>query len=290
MTFASNGGSAVASGPEDLWILFREGKVLVTERDGRPEIPAGNTLGPLLTRITDATPLGSLNGRTCTAADLPEADGLPPGLAWCDLRGIITALHDDDAEAAGFGYQLVRWKRSSRFCGRCGERLEDHRHERSRFCPACGDTCYPRVFPAVIMAVTRGEELLLARAHRFRPAFFSVLAGYVEPGESLERCVRREVREEVGIELKNLRYFGSQSWPFSSALMVAFTAEYAAGELRADGREIAEAGWFRADRLPPVPGPPSIARRLIDDFIDRFSSRSGQTGPGPSHSPAGPFT
>jgi NAD+ diphosphatase len=128
---------------------------------------------------------------------------------------------------------------------------------------------FPDVSPAIIVAVIRDERILLARASRFPKQMYSVLAGFVEPGESLEECVRREEREEVGVEVTNIRYFGSQPWPFPHSLMVGFTADHAAGEISADGKEIVDAGWFTADHLPQIPGKISIARKLIDWFVAR---------------------
>jgi NAD+ diphosphatase len=136
-------------------------------------------------------------------------------------------------------------------------------------CTACGQLSYPRISPAVIVAILRDEKILLARANRFPSGFYSVLAGFVEPGETLEQCAKREVREETGIEVKNLRYFSSQPWPFPHSLMVAFTAEYAAGEIRIDPSEIADAGWYSADALPLIPDPITVARKLIDWYVGR---------------------
>jgi NAD+ diphosphatase len=134
-------------------------------------------------------------------------------------------------------------------------------------CPVCGLLAFPRVAPAIIVRVTRGDEILLAHGRRFPSTIYSVLAGFVDPGESLEECVHREVREEVGIEVTPPRYFGSQPWPFPHSLMVGFTAEWAGGELSPDPEEIADAGWYRADALPELPPSISIARRLIDDWL-----------------------
>jgi NAD+ diphosphatase len=129
------------------------------------------------------------------------------------------------------------------------------------------------VTPAVIVAVTREDEILLARSRRFQGSFFSVLAGFVEPGETFEECVKREVMEEVGIEVCNIRYFGSQPWPFPHSLMAGFTAEYAVGEISIDDKEISEARWFTAGELPEVPRTGTIARRLIDWFSDNHRQR-----------------
>jgi NAD+ diphosphatase len=170
---------------------------------------------------------------------------------------------------AGRAFQIMDWDRNHQFCGFCGSPTRDKVEERVRICPRCGQLHYPRISPAVIVAVTRDEEILLARAHRFPQAMYSVIAGFVEPGESLEHCVHREIKEEAGITVKNLRYFGSQSWPFPNSLMVAFTAEYDEGQLTIDSSEISDAGWYSVDRLPRIPDKVSIARKLIDWFIDQ---------------------
>jgi NAD+ diphosphatase len=128
--------------------------------------------------------------------------------------------------------------------------------------------------PAVIVAVVSQQRILLARAGRYPGRMFSVIAGYVEPGETLEQCVRREVREEVGIAIEDIRYFGSQPWPFTGSLMVAFTAAHAGGEIAVDNREIVEAGWFTAADLPEIPGKISIARRLIDWYVARYGPKT----------------
>lgn len=140
-------------------------------------------------------------------------------------------------------------------------------------CPACGLLAYPRIAPAVIVLVRRGDEALLARNARFPLPFFSTLAGFAEIGETLEETVAREIREEVGIEVRNPRYFGSQPWPFPHSLMVGFMADWASGELRLDEREIAEARWCRADALPLIPPPVSIARRMIDAWVDEVTAK-----------------
>jgi len=168
---------------------------------------------------------------------------------------------------AGRATQVVEWSTTHKFCGRCATATERVATERCMRCPSCGLLAYPRIAPAVIVLVLRGDEALLARGARFPGAFYSTLAGFVEIGESLEDTIVREVHEEVGIEVKASRYFGSQPWPFPHSLMVGFFAEWAAGEIRADGREILDAHWFRTDQLPMIPPPLSIARRLIDAWV-----------------------
>jgi NAD+ diphosphatase len=264
-----------------VWYLFRNRDLLVSCEAGHPSIPKPTAVDGLIHRVRSRTVLGTADGIICCAGDVPDTCALPEGMVFHDFRRLFPVLPDAAARAAGYGYQLISWKRSHRFCGCCGKGLKDSPMERSRFCPDCGEVSYPSVSPAVIMAVTRGDTLLLARANRFPDAFFSVLAGYVEPGETLEACVEREVKEEVGIDVTNIQYAGSQSWPFSGSLMVAFKADYAGGELAVDGDEIAEAGWYRHDALPRIPEPISIARRLIDDFVARRTD--------PSHHPCIPL-
>jgi NAD+ diphosphatase len=192
----------------------------------------------------------------------------PAGLEFADLRGLWGLLPEEEFWLAGRAFQIMDWDRTHLFCGRCGAPMQAKRDERAKLCPACGLLSYPRVAPAIIVAVVRGDALLLARARRFPTAMYSVIAGFVDAGESLEECVHREVREEVGLAVRDLAYFASQPWPFPHSLMVAFTARHAGGEIRIDGREIVDAGWYRAGSLPRIPERISVARRLIDWFVE----------------------
>ena len=181
-----------------------------------------------------------------------------------DLNELTDKIY---TKITGLAGQLVGWHRDHRYCGRCGQEMEDKADERARNCPHCGLLNYPRLSPAVIVAVIRNDELLLASNKRFKSGFFSVLAGFVEPGETLEECVAREIKEEVGICVRNIRYFGSQPWPFPNSLMVGFLADYDSGEIHVNRSEILEAGWFRAHKLPSIPPRITIARHLIDWFV-----------------------
>jgi NAD+ diphosphatase len=141
-------------------------------------------------------------------------------------------------------------------------------------CPQCGLIDFPRISPAVIVLVERDKKVLLARSSRFKDELYSVLAGFVDPGETLEEAVRREVKEEVNIEVSNIRYFGSQPWPFPDSLMIAFTAQYSGGEIHVDGTEILDTNWFDPDKLPTIPGKISIARALIDWFVSKYTKHN----------------
>lgn len=185
----------------------------------------------------------------------------------CGLRALYDRMAPEDYGLAQQGLQLLHWRRTHRFCGICGGPLQRKNNgERAMHCPACRQDFFPRLNPVVITRISRGHEILLARRAAGPFNFYSVIAGFVEAGESLEQAVAREIREEVGIEVRRIRYFASQPWPFPNNLMIAFTAEYASGAVRPDGIEIGEAGWFPRDRLPEIPHPISISRRLIDDF------------------------
>ena len=211
--------------------------------------------------------LGHLSGQPCVAVEVATESGLPAGMDFQYLRSLHGQLREDLFAIAARAVQIIEWDRTHQFCGHCATPTMQLPTERAKRCPNCNFRQYPQLSPAVIMLIYKGDELLLARAPRFRAGMYSVLAGFVEPGESLEETVAREVREEVGVEIKNIRYFGSQPWPFPKSLMIGFIAEYASGVITPDPVEIEEASWFQKDSLPPVPGELSIARKLIDWFV-----------------------
>jgi NAD+ diphosphatase len=217
--------------------------------------------------------LGLLEGAGCIAIRVAPDAPLPAGWEWRGLRTLFLQIPDDWLALAGRAFQIVEWDRSHQFCGRCGTATRDKAGERAKECPACGHVVYPRVSPAMMVLVTRGQELLLARAKRFPQAMYSALAGFVEPGESIEDCVHREVLEEVGVQVDSLRYVASQSWPFPHSLMIAYTAEYVGGEVRPCDDEIADARWFAIDALPKLPSPVSISRMLIDTTVARLATK-----------------
>jgi NAD+ diphosphatase len=197
-----------------------------------------------------------------------ESSDVPDGYEWRPLRNLGAQLDADSWMLAGRAVQLVEWARTSRYCGRCGTATERAARERAASCPRCGFNAYPRLAPAIIVIVERGDAILLGQGRGFQ-GMYSALAGFAEPGEALEETIRREVREEVGVEVGHIRYFGSQPWPFPHSLMIGFFATWLSGEIEIDGDEIVDAKWFKSDDLPNIPPPLSIARRLIDDWISR---------------------
>jgi NAD+ diphosphatase len=204
--------------------------------------------------------------------DVPH--GGDPGYgAEMDLYSLFGRVSQLEWAIAGRAVQLVEWARTHRYCGRCGEETAVAPGERAMKCPACGLLSFPRLSPAIITLVTRGEgadeEALLAQGVNFRGPMYSCLAGFVEPGETLEQCVQREVFEEVGILVDNVQYVASQPWPFPNSLMLGFTARYVSGDILCDPKEIADAQWFSRGALPSIPPGISIARRLIDGWMLR---------------------
>jgi len=197
--------------------------------------------------------------------DRPVTDA--EGLEMMNLRASFDVLSPKQYNWAGKAAELIYWDANTKFCGCCGAPMKFHT-EISKRCTNCGKEVWPQLATAVIVRVTRDEEVLLVHANNFRRPYYGLVAGFVETGETLEEAVRREVREETGIEITNIRYFGSQPWPFPCGLMVGFTAEYVSGDIRLQRSELSSGGWFTRDNMPPIPGKSSIARRLIDDWLN----------------------
>jgi NAD+ diphosphatase len=192
-----------------------------------------------------------------------------PTEEWINLRVVWQRWGEEAFARAGTAYQYMNWLRHARFCSSCGAPLSPRKEERGLECGSCGRVVYAPLHPAIIVAVEHDGKLLLAHNTRMPWGRYSVIAGFVEPGESLEQTVRREIMEEVGIEVKDIRYFGSQPWPFPCSLMLGFTARWKRGELRPDGTELDDAGWFAPHEFPDIPPGISISRKLIDDFALR---------------------
>lgn len=250
-----------------LWFLASEKGLLVrVELDSTRPLSEREVV-ELSLEPQAATWLGALDGRDCAALALPSGFVVPEGFELRSVRSLFGVWADALVFVAGVATQVLDFESTHRFCGRCGEEMVPAAQERARRCPSCNFIAYPRISPAVIVLVRRGREALLARSGRFPRSFYSTLAGFVEVGESLEETVEREIREEVGISVKNLRYFGSQPWPFPHSLMVGFVAEYAGGELTIDGEEIADARWVSPETLPQIPMSLTIARQLIDAWL-----------------------
>ncbi len=247
-----------------LWFAFESGRVMVRMTDDSPVLltcahPAEHGLETLQEHY-----LGTYGGEHCYAAELATAQTAPNGHAMLGLRDLLGHLDDTLAGVSGRAIQILEWNRNHRYCGRCGGETVPRENERARICVPCKRTSYPPVAPVIMILITHGRKLLLARKVGWGNTRYSALAGFVEPGETLESTVIRETREEVGVEIKNIRYFGSQPWPFPNNLMIAFTAEYAGGAVTPDGVEIEEAAFFDVDEMPNLPPGISISRRMIN--------------------------
>ena len=266
----------MAESDGEVLVVVRGMEVLV-ERDGE---------GVRLCSRTIALEFGELpvfvghdGTRAWHAARARENIELPSGVSFSATRPLFAELPEAALHMVGRALACVEFEETHRFCGRCATKTQPGSLrsssvtaavvERQRVCPNCGLSFHPRIPPAVIVLIERGPQLLLARGANFPPGRFSAVAGFVEIGESLEQTAQREVREEVGVEISDLRYFSSQPWPFGHSLMIGFSAQYAGGELRVDGSEIVEAAWFERDALPLLPPPISIARKMIDAFLKR---------------------
>ena len=255
---------------EALWFVYHQDRLLIKTGTNGYLVPRLQDLEEFKPSLIRKQFLGSLNEIACYAAELSNDNTVSDKFALKGLRELFFGqLEEELIWIAGQANQLLDWNRSHQFCGKCGQPTEDGQDERAKVCPHCRLVNYPRVSPAVIVVVTREDQILLGTNIRFKSGYYSVLAGFVEPGENLEECVAREIKEEVGISVNNIRYFASQPWPFPNSLMVAFLADYAGGEIKIDPTEIKEAGWFTADNLPSIPPRITIARQLIDWFVNR---------------------
>jgi NAD+ diphosphatase len=249
------------------WFIFRGREILLKLNNNPGVIPKLLDFGELgLSGIREQY-LGALEGTHCYSVELPGDAQVPDGMKFVDLRQAYSEMSEKCFALVNKAVQIMEWDRTNQFCSRCGTKTLRKPEERGKECLNCGELFYPRISPAVIVLIRKGKEILLARSPNFPPDMYSLIAGFVEPGESAEAAVIREIREEVGIEVKNITYFGTQAWPFPNSLMIGFTAEYDSGDIRPDGFEIEDAKWFSVENLPVLPGKISIARKLIDSFL-----------------------
>ncbi|MEX2962105.1 NAD(+) diphosphatase [Microbulbifer sp. TYP-18] len=246
----------------DGWLLCRDGDFL--HRGNR--FPGG--------AIGSSHYLGELGGEPVGVHALATQAEVP-GCEWRGLRNLLGRVDESLFALAGRAVQVVNWDSDHRFCGRCGSPTDYHASERARECPRCHLTAYPRISPCVIMLVIKGEECLLARHTHHRHRLFTALAGFVEPGESAEQALVREVAEEVSVEVGPVQYVASQSWPFPGQLMLGYLAHWAGGDIRVDGEEIAEADWFHYRALPEVPPAETLSGRLIRTFAEIAARGAG---------------
>jgi len=255
-----------------IWFVYHQNQLLVNTQQPHEPIITESQCKALHFNVLSKHDIGFFHNKPCFGVDIEcdENISLPESLKFMPLRQAALTILDPEAfHKAGRAAQIIEWHKTHKFCGRCGVKLFESTVERSKVCPECDYHFFPRISPSIIVLVKRGKEILLARSPHFSENIYSTLAGFVEPGESVEEAVHREVWEEVGIKIKNLKYHGSQPWPFPNSLMLGYTAEHAAGEITIDGVEICDAGWFSVDKLPQLPNKISIAYELISLFINQ---------------------
>ena len=249
-------------GGEGFWLLL-QGEAILTLTPDQPQIlPQGDS--PFLTTPVPPLYIGQWQGQPCRLVRIPEEMELPPQLCRQKLRSKESNFPVDILSLAGIGQMILHWEQNSRYCGKCGQKTQRLEGEWGKVCPDCNNHFFPRIYPCVIGLVIKGDEILLARKPEWLDGRYSLVAGFVEFGECLEETMARETVEETNIQIKNIRYLGSQSWPFPSQLMCGFVADYAGGEIKLNDKELADAKWCRLDQLPTLPPKRSIARWLID--------------------------
>jgi NAD+ diphosphatase len=240
-------------------VCVRKGSTPTIYEKVSPDLPEG------LER--NARYLGHRGSVACYAVEVSGDLPLPEGMAYSGVRELAALIPDEELAVAGLAVQIIDYDRNTRFCGRCGTATEPVRTERARVCPSCHRIMYPRLSPAIIVLVRKNDSVLMVRGVRAPPGRYSLVAGFVEPGETIEHAVHREVHEETGITIKNVRYRASEPWPFPDSLMIGFVADYDGGEITPDGVEIESAAWFDRDHLPALPPRLSLTRALIDDWV-----------------------
>lgn len=245
---------------EDLWFIFKGNELLVDAESMKPY----QIKDPLLIR---SFYMGTYDGHHIHVGEMDLSAKDPSGALLVNLKMLYSKMDEELYAIAGRASQLLAWERTHQFCGQCANKMVDSEKERAKVCPVCKLIEYPKIAPVMMALIERGDEILLARGYHFQKGVYSILAGFVDPGETLEQCVKREISEEVGLEVEELKYFGSQSWPFPNSLLIAFICKWKSGEIQIDPVEIEDARWFKKDQLPPIPPKLSIAHHVIQTVL-----------------------
>ncbi len=264
--------ATVPEGPAH-WLLFRGDEPVVGPAGAFLQ---GDSSGPAGFPAVEPLLLGLLDGQPCLANRIPSDTPLPDGYTAMNLRVLMAQSEADLGALAGYAFQLLAWERTTRFCSVCAQPLGRLEGTWGRVCAGCNHSLYPPVSPAVIVLIHDDADGALLTTKPGWGRRYSLVAGFVEPGETFEACVMREVREEVGVEVDQLRYVSSQAWPFPHQIMVGFLARYAGGEIAIDTTELADAAWFTRDNLPELPPPHTISRHIIELWRSAKNDASAQ--------------
>ncbi len=253
---------------DDVCFVFYEGELIVKYEENEIAILKREDIKELGAEVEKDYCFGEYNIGKCYIVECSEINRFPGKFKIISLYQLGQIVDEEIFFIAGRANHILNWDNTHKYCSRCGAENINKEDERAKVCSKCGAVSYPVICPAIIVAITKGDEILLAHNSNFEENMYSIIAGYVDAGEDLESCVKREVFEEIGIKVKNIRYYGNQTWSFPNSLMIGFFAEYESGEITVDGKEILDAAWFTKDNLPNLPKKMSIARKMIDCFIE----------------------
>ena len=267
ISFKSDSILPVNKKDDDLWFIYHKNKLMIIKNDTGIQIPTYKDIKKLYPTLNNKFYLGDFKTQSCFCTELENLDK-SFNSSFMPLKEASLLMSMELFMVCGRASQLLLWNKNSQYCGKCGNKVILRTTDFSKYCSKCDLSIYPRISPAIIVAITKGDEILLAHNSHFPQGLYSIIAGFVDPCESLEDCIKREVFEEVGIKIKNIKYFGSQPWPYPDSLMIGFFAEYDEGEINVDNKEIIDARWFSKDNLPNLPQKTSIARRIINKYLE----------------------
>ena len=254
---------------QTFWFVFYKDQVLLEQQADGYHIPCGQEPPVKVPVGSTIHYIGEMQGIPCKTYNLhtPISGEEAPERQMTGLRASYDLLPFEEYTMAGKAFEILNWDQNTRYCPSCGVptyKISDI----GKKCPQCRQEFYPHISPAIIVRITKGDSVLMVRAKNFRGTYYGLVAGFLEAGETLEECVHREVMEETGICIKNLKYFGSQPWPYPSGVMIGFTADYESGEIKLQEEELCAGAFFTRENLPELPGKLSLARKLMDDWLN----------------------
>lgn len=250
------------------WFIFYNNLLLIEKDKEQYNIPLSSEIPVDVDNRYVVHDIGTMGDYVCKAVQVPDMVQETDHFVMIDLRSSYDYIPAPQFAMAGKAYEILFWDKNSKFCPVCGTSTQQALPN-SKKCPSCQFEIFPTISTAILALVQKEDSILLVQAHNFSGPFHSLVAGFLETGESLEECVQREVMEETGLSVKNIRYFGSQAWPFPSGLMVGFITEYESGELKLQEEELKNGAFYKKENLPELPRKLSLARKMIDWWIEK---------------------